>query len=260
MFAQNIILASVGLAYEELAEEAQGSKPFWKIVLSHVEYHTLLVSDFLGWTDLGDYARDTYGHSAKDQATHHTVAQIIREEILDGQRGEYHKWSAICHSDMQGLYTYFQNPLHWSISQRAWHWDNGAAIERADRRLKAEGDTGLFPGASEEDWQGVKSRREMATHFMDDERCITKRELQVLIEEVAKCEALCTVQGPVVKILSLMGVVTPESHPLFPFGTLDGQDGLSDNNLVETLAPMLPMQDIPFKINVLNIAELVSSK
>lgn len=228
MFAQNIILASVGLAYEEVADAAKGSKPFWKIVLSHVEYHTLLVSDVLGWTDLGDYTRGKDVHSVKDQAIHQTVAQIIRDEILDGQRGEYHKWSAICHPDMQGLYTYFQNPLHWRISQRAWHWDNGDAIERADRRLKAEGDSGLFPGASEEDWRSVKSRRDMAAHFMDDERCFTKRELQVLIEEVTKCEALCTVQGPVMKILSSMGVVERGSHPLFSFNNRDGPKGLCE--------------------------------
>ena len=198
VFAQNIILATVGKAYDECSEVAVGCRPFVRVCASRIRYAWMRLRDLEGFHiddrnkasviafQKAHLARRKTSLRAGDVSFRSKPVVMLKEELRLQERKEcYEKWSAVLAPAMAAIYAYFQHPLHLETTLDFWLWDNGAAINEADAKLRRRGRGEQL--WHDTDWSTQGASRKAATFL---QRPLTKIQFQAILDEVSMVEKL----------------------------------------------------------------------
>ncbi len=113
MFGQNIILATVGKAYDECSEEAEGSDTFIHTLVTRWKYTWMRRVRKVEGAEIPKEKRwSVLNRPVMDHSLEGTVAQIKERALAERRYREFEKWTSLSFGAMKGLYAYFQHPLH----------------------------------------------------------------------------------------------------------------------------------------------------
>lgn len=188
MFAQNIILATVGKAYDECSENAEGCVAFKNICASRIRYVFMNLIGFEGFhVEEGKRASILALKKVVPQGadSERTLASVQHEIELQERSQRYAKWNQVRNPSFNAVYAYFQHPLRLEPELEYWLWDNGAAVKEADNVLRKRGRGEQL--WHDTDWS-AKGTSLKASTFLD--RLITRSQLHAVLDEVCKVQKL----------------------------------------------------------------------
>ena len=190
IFGQNIILATVGKAYDECSEEAEGTRSFFHVCALRLRH---LCHRRLGAGDDGANGGGRWGgegpYGAKRPAGDRY--RIVREK---SDLRKLQQWAAVSNKPMEGFYHYFQDPLVKEDRLTHWLWDHGEAVKCADTTLRQPLEGSWRAGKpiwQDDDWTHPAELIKASTIL---EMPITKPQLRALFTMLEQCRPLNAVK------------------------------------------------------------------